>query len=180
MENKWNEVLMTLGNHVPFPQVTVLLCEQDPSVKKWFKIVIVGTRVTWICARTVLYISTVLLLELRETLTVTPLLDIPLKCRVSLFVPRLYLLHFHRISWSCCYLRDLSRGLLLEGPVLNFRLLGFLYEVADERLYVTPLSSCRPSVCDPLLPPKPFVEFSLNSVWEFFTDVLDEARVSQK
>jgi hypothetical protein len=103
------------------------------------------------------YISTVLFLELHETLTVTTLLDLPLKSGVCLFEPRLYLLYFHRISWSCCYLRDLSRGLLLEGPVLSFRLLGILYEVADERLYVTPLPSCRPSICDPLLRPKPFV-----------------------
>jgi hypothetical protein len=53
MENKWNQVLMTLSNHVPFLQVTVHLYVQDRSVKKWCRIVIVGTRVTWICARTI-------------------------------------------------------------------------------------------------------------------------------
>ena len=115
-----------------------------------------------------LNISTELFLELRETLSVTSLRGLPLKSHVCLFVPRLYLLHFHRISWSCCYLRDLSRALLLEGPVLSSRLSGILYEVANERLYVTPLPSCHPSVCDPLLAPKPFIEFSWNSVSNFY------------
>jgi len=53
MEKKWNQVLMTLSTHVPFPQVTVHLYEEDRSVKKLFRIVIVGARVTWISARTV-------------------------------------------------------------------------------------------------------------------------------
>lgn len=131
-------MLLTLSNHVPFPQVTVHFYEQGRSVKKWFRIVIVGVRVTWICARNVCIISTVLFLELCETLAVISLLDVPLKSRagsspacISSTLPDL-----HRISISCCYFRDLSRGLLLEGPALRLRLVGILYEVANERIYV--------------------------------------------
>ena len=98
-EKKWNQVLMTLCNHVLFFfQVTVHFYGQDRSVKKWFRVVVVGARVTWICARTVCIISTVLFLELRAMLTVISLLDLPLKSRVCFFVPRLCILHFHRIS----------------------------------------------------------------------------------
>jgi hypothetical protein len=71
MENKWSLVLMTLSNHVPFISKQLHFSEQDRSVKKWCRIVTVGARVTWICARTSCVISTVLFLELSKMLTVS-------------------------------------------------------------------------------------------------------------
>jgi len=79
--------MMLSNTSLPPPQVIVHFYEQDRSVKKWFRIVVVDARVTWICAINVCVVSTVLFLELREMLTVISLLDLTLNSPVYLFVP---------------------------------------------------------------------------------------------
>jgi hypothetical protein len=119
-----------------------------------------------------------LFLELREMMTVISLLDLPSESRVGscpVCISSTFIEFPDHFSFAI-----LAEAFSLKGLYSVFGYLAFFTKWQMNAFMWTPLPSCRPSVCDPLLTPKPFVKISRNSVWESFTNVLDEARFSQK